>query len=104
MPMQQQLQQSGGMIDFQELVELNAELLDMPRLKQVVRFEEPKGDRPGPNPEQPPQPQRTVRENVSRSVPTGGTQQSRSHVMQQILNGGKPNQQQMGQMGRQAAT
>jgi len=103
MPMQQNLQQSGGMIDIQELVEINAELLDMPRLKQIVKFEEPKGDRPGPTPEQPPQPQKVVRENIRRSVPTGGTQESRSNVMQQVLSGGQPNQQQVAQMGRSQA-
>ena len=103
MPMQQNLQQSGGVIDIQELVEINAELLDMPRLKQIVKFEEPKGDRPGPSPAEPGQPQKIVRENIRRSVPTGGTQESRSNVMQQVLSGGQPNQQQAAQMGRSQA-
>lgn len=101
--MQQNLMESGGQIDFQELTNLYAELLDIPRLKEVVRFEEPKQNRPGPSPEQPPQARHTVRENVRRSVPTGGTAGARSQVMQQVLNGGQPNQQQMNMMGRQPA-
>ena len=102
MPMQQNMMEAGGSIDFQELTNLYSELLDIPRLKEVVRFEEPKENRPGPNPQQPPQAHK-VTENIRRSVPTGGTPASRSHVMQQTLNGGQPNQQQMAQMGRTPA-
>jgi hypothetical protein len=103
LPMEGMMQQYGGTIDIQELVELYAELMDMPRLKQIVRFEEPKEDRPGPTPQQPAQASHTVRESVRRSVSTGGTDQSRSNVMQQILQGGQPNEQQMAQMGREKA-
>ena len=102
MPMQQNMQEAGGSIDFQELTNLYSELLDIPRLKEVVRFEEPKENRPGPSPQQPPQAHK-VTESIRRSVPTGGTPASRSHVMQQTLNGGQPNQQQMAQMGRTPA-
>ena len=100
MPMQQQLQQFGGMIDMQELVEMYSELMDLPRLKSIVKFEEPKEDRPGPSPEMPKQANHTVRESVRRNVPTGGTQESRNNVMQQILQGGQPNDDQMAQFGR----
>jgi hypothetical protein len=102
MPMQQDMMQSGGSIDFEELTNLYSELLDIPRLKQVIRFEDPKEDRPGPNPAEPPQANK-VTESIRRSVPTGGTPASRSHVMQQTLNGGQPNQQQVAQMGRTPA-
>jgi hypothetical protein len=84
MPMQQDMMQSGGSIDFEELTNLYSELLDIPRLKQVIRFEDPKEDRPGPNPAEPPQANK-VTESIRRSVPTGGTPASRSHVMQQTL-------------------
>lgn len=103
LPMTQQMAEAGGRIDFQEVTNLYAELMDIPRLKDVVVFEEQTGNRPGPNPEQPPQAAHTVREQVRRSVPTGGTEKARGHVMQQILQGGQPNQQQMAQMGRQKA-
>ena len=103
LPMEGMMQQYGGTIDIQELVEMYAELMDMPRLKQIVKFEEPKEDRPGPTPQQPAKASHTVRESVRRSVPTGGTAESRSNVMQQVLQGGQPNQQQMNQMGREKA-
>lgn len=104
LPMEGMMQQYGGTIDIQELVEMYAELMDMPRLKQIVKFEEPKDDRPGPTPQQPAKASHTVRESVRRSVPTGGTAESRSNVMQQVLQGGQPNQQQMNQMGREQAS
>ena len=103
LPMQGMMEQYGGTIDIQELTEIFSELMDLPRLKQIVKFEEPKEDRPGPKPQQPAQASHTVRESVRKSVPTGGTEQSRSNVMQQILQGGQPNQQQMAQMGREKA-
>jgi len=104
LPMEGMMQQYGGTIDIQELVEMYAELMDMPRLKQIVKFEEPRDDRPGPTPQQPAKASHTVRESIRRSAPTGGTEQSRSNVMQQVLQGGQPNQQQMNQMGREKAS
>lgn len=101
MPMQPMMQEYGGSIDIQELVEIYAELMDMPRLKQIVKFQEPKQDRPGPQGQPPAAPAHTVRENVRTNVPTGGTQESRNHVMQQVLMGGSPNSDQAGQFGRQ---
>jgi hypothetical protein len=103
LPMEGMMQQYGGTIDIQELVQMYSELMDMPRLKQIIKFEEPKDDRPGPTPPEPAKASHTVRESVRRSVPTGGTEQSRSNVMQQVLQGGQPNQQQMAQMGREKA-
>ena len=97
------MEQYGGQIDIQALTDIYADLMDMPRLRSIIMFEEPKEDRPGPTPEAPPQPAHTVRESVRKSVPTGGNDQSRSNVMQQILQGGQPNQQQMAQMGRERA-
>jgi hypothetical protein len=104
MPMEQMMAQSGGSIDIQELTEMYADLMDMPRLKSIIKFEQPGEQRPGPSPEQPAQASHTVRESVRRSVPTGGSEDARSNVMQQILQGGQPNSQQMGMMGREKAT
>jgi len=94
------MQEYGGTIDIQELVEIYADLMDLPRLKQVVKFQEPKQDRPGPQGQPPKQAAHTVRENVRTSVPTAGTQESRNNVMQQVLNGGSPQASQAGQFGR----
>ena len=103
LPMQQQMMQAGGSLDFQELVELYSDLMDLPRLRSIIKFEEPKQDRPGPTHELPKQAAHTVRESVRRNVPTGGTSESRSNVMQQVLQGGQPNPDQMAQFGRQKA-
>lgn len=104
MPMMPMIQESGGMIDTQELVTLYSELMDAPRLKDVIKYEEPKEDRPPANPaEAPEKPQVTVRENIRRSVPTGGTSGARANVMQQVLSGGQPTDQQVNMMGRQPA-
>jgi len=103
LPMQQNLQEAGGRIDFQELVELYSDLMDLPRLRTLITFEEPKEGRPGPSPDIPQKANHTVRETVRKNVPTGGTQTSRSNVMQQILQGGQPNSDQMAQFGREKA-
>jgi len=103
LPMQDNMMQSGGSIDMQELVELYSELMDLPRLNNIIQFKKPKEDRPGPTHEVPEKANHTVRETVRKNVPTGGTQSSRSHVMQQVLQGGQPNQDQMAQFGRQKA-
>ena len=98
------IQEAGGMIDAQELIELYAELMDVPRLKNIVKFEEPKQDRPLANPAEPPEkPQVSVRESIRRSVPTGGTSGARANVMQQVLAGSQPTEQQINMMGRQPA-
>ena len=105
LPMLPNIQEAGGMIDAQELIELYAELMDVPRLKNIVKFEEPKQDRPLANPAEPPEkPQVSVRESIRRSVPTGGTSGARANVMQQVLAGSQPTEQQVNMMGRQPAT
>ena len=102
MPMFPMMQEYGGNLDIQEMIEIYADLMDMPRLKQIIMFEEPKKDRPGPNPAQPPGPkgQQGPDQRTTTSVPTGGTPENKSHVMQQLLQGGQPNQDQMANLGR----
>ena len=104
MPMEQMMASAGGQIDVQELTEMYAELMDMPRLKSIIKFDSPGEERPSPTPAEPSQATHTVRESVRRSVPTGGSEQARSNVMQQLLQGGQPNSQQMGMMGREKAS
>ena len=78
--------------------------MDTPRLKEVVKFKKPKENRSPPNPAEPPQkPQVTVRENIRKSVPTGGTSGARANVMQQVLAGSQPTPQQVNMMGREKA-
>ncbi|MAK31506.1 hypothetical protein [Acinetobacter sp.] len=106
-PLMPNIQEAGGQFDAQELIELYAELMDAPRIKNIVKFEKPKEDRAPANPAEPAQPPRpnvTVRENIRRSVPTGGTAGARANVMQQVLSGSQPTPQQVNMMGRQPAT
>ncbi|MCU0962874.1 MAG: hypothetical protein MUF48_22490 [Pirellulaceae bacterium] len=82
------LAQSGGTLDVQELVRHYAEVLNMPELTHIVTFSQPPTmDRGGPAGEQH-MPAQTTRNYVRRNVPTGGTPEHRSHVMQQVLLGG----------------
>ena len=55
---------------------------------------EPMVERPGPAGEPPGMPATTTRNYTRENIPTGGTMQSRNHVMQQIAAGGQPSQQQ----------
>ena len=71
------LAQQGGVIDLRKLAEIHAELLNEPRLKDVLQFAQPMtgGETSGPG--------NTSREYIRRSVPTAGTQQGRQHVQEQ---------------------
>lgn len=91
-PMMQMLMAQGGQIDMQRLTEIYAELLHEPRLKQVIRFGQPR-DMGQPPPAG--MPNNTTREYVRHNVPTGGTAQSRSTTLQQALLAGSANQDQM---------
>jgi hypothetical protein len=91
--LQQVVQASGGSVNFAKLVEIYADLLNEPRLNQIIQFtgalppQEPgmQGmEKPGMSPS-------TTRNYVRRSVPSGGTQQSRNLVRQQAWAGASQN-------------
>ena len=92
-PMGQMLAQQGGTINLQKLTEIYAELMNLPRLREVIQFITPE-----PNPESAQGPKKgshTSREYVRKSVSTGGTMQGRAHVQEQAwLNSGQNNQDQ----------
>lgn len=92
----------GGHLDWQTLTEMVAELGDMPRLKQLIRF-----DRPASTPEQGPlgqlprQSPHTSRTYIRKNIPTGGTEQSRrATMMQTLFSSGQANSDQMAAMSR----
>ena len=102
-PLMPMLQQQGGLINLQKLTDIYSDLLNEPRLREVVQFSAmvPDMDTPGPAGTQPPH---TTREYVRRNVPTGGTPQSRSHTMQQtLMQGGQVNPDQMNAMSMPVA-
>ncbi len=101
-PLWPMFQASGATLDAKELLEQVADLLDRPELKRIITFgvtaDELGGDqntiRQSPV---------TSRETIRRNVPTGGTPESRSSILQQVMGGGGKPQvtpQQMASMGR----
>lgn len=103
-PLWPMFQASGASMDAEAIVEEIARLKNRPEFKRFITFAAPSpmlgGDQNTIR-----SPAVTSRETVRRSVPTGGTQNSRSSIMQQVLNGGKPqvNGQQMASLGRAPA-
>tara|TARA_R100001594_G_scaffold93186_1_gene127529 strand:+ start:2647 stop:4413 length:1767 start_codon:yes stop_codon:yes gene_type:complete len=87
--------QAGGSIDVQEIVRQYGDLLNFPEADLLVTFATPPNvERPGIQVKSG-MPQNTSREYVRRNVPTGGTQQSRNQIMQQVLGNGSANQDQL---------
>lgn len=106
LPMMPLVQQQGGTLNLEKIVNDVSELTNMPQLRGWVQFgtpptDEPIGDSAGPSGKMP---QNTSREYVRKNVPTGGTAQSRSTVEQQgWLNGGSANQDQKASLARPGA-
>lgn len=97
-PMGQLLQTQGGELDLQALTDIYAELMHLPRLKEVVKFAAPQvlEQQTALGLEKPPMPAQTERSYVRRNVAAGGTPQSRSMSQQQAWLG-------MAGQGNQAA-
>lgn len=94
-PMAEVLMKQGGMINFQSLTDIYAELLNLPRLKEVIQFANPsQKEELGPSGSLT-KPQNTTREYIRKSVSTGGTEQGKAHVQQQSwLDSGQNNEDQ----------
>lgn len=84
-PMLQIMMQQGGNVDFKALTEHYSELLDLPRLKEIVTFNDAQAAMQ-PQPEPPPggKPPTTTRTHVRNNV-SAGTAQDRSGEMQKVL-------------------
>jgi len=103
-PLWPMLQASGATLDARELVEQMADLLDRPEFKRIITFAVATGQLGGD--------QNTIRqspitsrETIRRNVGTGGTPESRSSILQQVLAGSAPQvtPQQMASMSRAPA-
>lgn len=82
------IEAGGGTLDVQEIFEDYAEALGAPEVKRWFTFAVPSTyQRPGPEGESSHLPQKTTREYVRRNVPTGGTPQARSQILQQMALG-----------------
>lgn len=88
--------QQGMTIDLKELLEIQAELASLPRLRKVVKFNGATQENPMRPDSTPMKPPVTTRR-YERSDSPRGTQSSRSHVLQQVLAAGnvQANQNQM---------
>lgn len=111
LPLLPMIQQQGGTLNFEKLVNDVSEMTNLPQLRGLIQFSTPPtednpatgGNQPG-TPEQPGMPANTTRKYVRKNVPTGGTSQSRSTIEQQgWMNGGAANQDQRASLNRAPA-
>jgi len=102
-PLWPMFQASGATLAVQELLQLIADLQGRPELLRIITFATP-ADQLGGDQNTIRQSPITTRETVRRNVPTGGTAESRSAILQQVLSGGKPqaNGAQMASLSRGA--
>ena len=97
------MEKQGMQLDLQRLVEIDAELLNIPELTEIISSAEPEmgegpyGEAPGKieaiQPQQP-------KEVINRNISTGGTQQGRDAAMAQTLLNGNANPDQQAALTR----
>ena len=97
MPLMPAIQQAGGTLEVQKILDMVAKFSDFPELSEIVQFVQPSempgaGEAPGMAPN-------TTRTNVRVNRP-GATEGAKSQLMQQVLAGGKPQESEMAAMGR----
>lgn len=88
-PLWPMFQASGASMDAQAIVDEIARLKNRPEFKKFITFNYP-GMMLGGDENTIRQSPHTVRENIRRNVPTGGTEQARTSAMVQTLMGGRP--------------
>ncbi len=97
LPLAPMIQQQGGSIDAQSILELVAKYADLPELSGIVQFlQSGEGTAQSESPEMP---QNTTRmyERVNRPGATNG---GKSQILQAALLGGRPQQSEMDAVGR----
>jgi hypothetical protein len=104
-PLWPMFQASGATLDVQELIRILADNMDLPEIQRIITFaaQMAQGEGLGGDENTVRQSPITSRETVRRNIPTGGTADSRSSILQQALLGsGQVNQQQGASMARAA--
>ena len=103
-PLWPMFQASGASLDAEAIVEEISRLKNRPEFKRFITFASP-ADMLGGDQNTIRQSPVTSRETIRKNVPTGGTADSRSSILQQTMLGGKPqvNSQQMASMSRAPA-
>ena len=79
-------QASGATLDVEAILDEIARLTDRPELKRFITFATPAAELGGDQNSVRQSPV-TTRNTVRRNVPTGGTAESRSNILQQVLGG-----------------
>jgi hypothetical protein len=104
-PLWPMFQASGAALDAEAIVDEIARLKNRPEFKRFITFASPADMLGGGDQNTVRQSPVTSRETVRRNIPTGGTQQARSNILQQTLMGGNPqvNGQQRAAMTRRPA-
>ena len=88
LPLQEQMQSQGGYVDVKEVISVLSDMLHLPRVRGMVKFDGQNTPRQNPTPPQGgKQASHTVRTNVRKNIPTGGTPQARSESMKKALFG-----------------
>ncbi len=102
-PLWPMFQASGATLDAEAIVDEIARLKNRPEFKRFITFANP-ADMLGGDQNTVRQSPVTSRESVRRNIPTGGTQASRSSIMQQeLMGGGQNNSQQKASLERPPA-
>ncbi len=103
-PLWPMFQASGATIDAEALLDVIARLMNKPELRRIITFANP-AEMLGGDENTAGGASHTVRENVRRNIPTGGTAEARSSAMIQSLMGGgsQVNGQTAAAMGRSPA-
>lgn len=100
------MQQQGMMLNVDGFLRQVAELTNTPEIMELVKVAptpnpaEAGAGQPGSAPQEQQMPQKTTREYVRRSVPSGGTREARDNVLSQILSGANVTPQQGAMMSR----
>jgi hypothetical protein len=87
-PLWPMFQASGASLDVKELVKQISDLQNRPELTRIITFASPAAELGGDQNTIRSSPV-TSRETIRKNVPTGGTAESRSSILQQVLGGGK---------------
>jgi len=88
LPLQEQVAQQGGQIDFSRLTDIYAEMLNIPQLHQIVRFDKDvKGKEDQPKTSTRSKQGETTRNYVRQSVSNGGTEEGKRIQSQQNWTG-----------------
>ncbi len=105
-PLWPMFQASGAVLDAQELLKIIADLQDRPEILRIISFVNQEGAPQGGGSHGASQSPVTTRNVVRRNVPTGGTSENRSNILQQVLSGQSApqvNSQQAASIGRSPA-